>query len=476
MAHVTVISTGIVGLDHVLHGGLPQGTTIVLEGSPGSGKTTLGLQYLYNGATEYQEPGIYVTFEEMPSQLYTDMLSFGWDLQALERQNLLRVICMSPEMFMEHLIQPDGLFERMFAELHCKRIVIDSINLLTLGIDGEHQRRKLIYKLRNVLRKKGLTALILREQSNMTHNEHPFEHFVTDGVIRLTIRSRYERYRERLLEILKLRGKKFIEGEHVYRITDAGIHLLPCISVQPSQENDNLKRTSTGIPRLDDALFGGIPNGSVFMFDTNSKAHTQHLITSIISQRIKGGAKGILLTSNLRTLYDLVKIYALHGVDVEKYVSKKCLYFIDHYNRPCPESLNEAVLNVANLDDSEFKEHVRKALSPTVAEGLKQGEEWFTYYDMNTILSERGEQFVTSYFAEQAANARAYGISLFVVCNFQEIDPKISSFLERSCDGVIRTWVDKTYQYLQVTKSPSGKASEIFIVENIQEEPFVRLV
>lgn len=471
-----ITSTGIRGLDYVLNGGLPEGATIVLEGSPGSGKTTLALQYLCSGATEHGQSGIYVTFEELPSQLYDDMKTFGWDLRDLERRDLLRVLCIAPDMFMEQLMNPTGLFEHVFDEINCRRVVIDSISLLSLRTAETSEQRREIYKLRNVLRKKGMTALLIREQSGVRESEFPFEHFVVDGVIRLTVGKKDERYRERVLEIMKMRGRAYIEGEHVYRITNEGVHLLPSITVHSPGNQDDARRMSTGIPRLDEALFGGIPKGTVFMFDTNSKAHYGDLSMACLSQMFLHGVKGLILPSNLASLHDIVKEFEVHGVSVAEYVNNKSLYIIEHYNRPCPKVLEPALYNVADLDDTQFKEYIDRKLGPLIGHGLKQGEEWFAYYDLNTMLSERGENFVTRYFAEQAANARAYGVTMFVLCNFEEIDPKVASFLERSCDGVIRTWVDRTYQYLQVTKEPSGKASEIFIVETIGEKPFVRLI
>ena len=104
--------TGIVGLDKVLNGGFTQGSTIIVEGEPGTGKTTLGVQFLYNGATQLGEAGIYITFEELPDQIYKDMLRFGWDLQELERQNLIRVICISPKLFLEQFLEPQVSLSR----------------------------------------------------------------------------------------------------------------------------------------------------------------------------------------------------------------------------------------------------------------------------------------------------------------------------------------------------------------------------
>lgn len=471
-------TTGVSGLDDVLCGGLPQGSSVILEGTPGSGKTTLAFQFLYQGATRDNEPGMYITFEELPSQLYADMNHFGWDLRLLEKQNNLKVVCLSPEVFEDQMLEAGGLFDQLVESMSCKRIVIDSISLFSYGLHERDNHRNVIYKLRNVLRKKGLTALLIREQSEVNLNQVPFEHFVVDGVIRLVVKPQLERYRERTLEVIKMRGQKFIEGEHVYRITDEGVHLIPALHIiEKSTSHQTMTNcVSTQILELDRILGGGIPQGSVFMFDTNSKADYKHLFGAIVAAQLQQGKKGIILPSTITTLSGLKELYQTHGVDVDELLRQHSLYFIEHYTRPYPAEFEGSVIDVSDIDDNLFRAHVREKLGTVVEASLQRGESWFVYYDLNTIMSERGKEFVTTYFAQEAANARAHGITLLVLCNFKEIGESISSFLERTSDGVIRTWVNHSYQYLQITKLPGGHVSAIQIVEHTPEQPYIRLV
>lgn len=175
------ISTGIAGLDYILHGGIPQGASVAVEGTPGTGKTTLGFQFLVQGIVQHDEPGIYITFEELPEQLYKDMMAFGWDLRQLEKENKLRVLCMSPEVLMEQMMAPGGLFEQVVEQIRCKRAVIDSISLFQYGTDRKDLRRQAIYSLRNILRKFSITALLIKEQTVDASGEVPFENFVVGG-------------------------------------------------------------------------------------------------------------------------------------------------------------------------------------------------------------------------------------------------------------------------------------------------------
>ena len=111
------VKTGIVGLDEMLHGGLLPQTANLIEGAPGTGKTTLGIQFIYNGITQHDEPGLILTFEEFPQQYYRDAASFGWDLKQLEREGKLKVIMTSPEVSRLDLEHVGGRIENMVQEM-----------------------------------------------------------------------------------------------------------------------------------------------------------------------------------------------------------------------------------------------------------------------------------------------------------------------------------------------------------------------
>ncbi|MCM3443380.1 ATPase domain-containing protein [Metabacillus halosaccharovorans] len=472
-----IVTTGIEGLDFILNGGIPAGSSLLIDGAPGTGKTILGMQFLYNGAIENNEPGIYITFEQFPEQIYKDMLAFGWDIKALENENKLRVICISPDILIDQMMKQDGIFEQMIKQIDCKRIVIDSLNLLNSGLEKQDEKRKLIYTLRNILRRYSLTSMLIHEQTTLLKEEIPFESYVVDGVIRLSLKEQNVIYRKRTLEVLKMRGCKIREGEHIYRINEAGLHLIPALSMIEDKVIINDQTTvSTGIPSLDRLLSGGIPKGTSFILDTNSKANYKYIAASIITSRLLAGERAIILSSSLSTMYDLKHLYLLYGVDLDELVKQEKVYFIEHYERPIPVEYESAVIRVNHLDDVQYKQIIRKKLGPIFEESLRKEERWFIYYDINTIISERGKSFVKRFFAEEIAKTSAAGVSMIALCNFTEIGKETASFLERTCNGVFQTWVDGNYQYFQLKKSPQGKMSEPLLVENIQQKPFVRLV
>ncbi|KIL40986.1 circadian clock protein KaiC [Gordoniibacillus kamchatkensis] len=468
--------TGNTCLDTIMHGGIPRGSSIVLEGAPGTGKTTLAMQFLYYGATEYDEPGIYITFEELPDQIYQDMERFGWDLKALERKNLLRVICMSPKLFIEQLTKAGGLIEQVISELGCRRIAIDSVSLLRFEAEDGASYRKIFYTLRSALRKFQMTSLLLQESITSRHDDIPLENYVSDGVIRLSLNSHMESYRKRTLEVLKMRGTPIMEGEHRYKITDRGIHVVPSLSLIEDREAATDECVGTGIQKLDQLLFGGIRKGTSFLLDTNSKANYKYVIASILTEHLRAGYKIIAYSSGLSTFYDLMNIYSTLNIDLAKKIRQQRFYFVEHFGRAYPEEFQSGVIDVSDVDPSSYNRIVEEKLAPVMGPSLARGENWIVYYDLNTMFSQQGVDFVSRYYSGEMAKSRASGLTVLALCNFAEISSDVASYLERSSGGVIRTWVDGSYQYLQLTKSPHGVVSEPLIVVSVPQAPFIQLL
>ncbi|WP_276353279.1 ATPase domain-containing protein [Cohnella caldifontis] len=463
-------------LDAVLQGGIPSGSAVVLEGAPGTGKTTLAFQFLHYGAVQENEPGIYVTFEELPDQLYQDMGAFGWDLRELEKRNLLRVMCMSPKLFIEQISKAGGLVEHVIQEMRCRRLVVDTISLLRFEAEELGAYRKLFYSLRNALRKFGITALLLQETDSSEADRIPIENYVSDGVIRLSLKCHMENYRKRTLEVLKMRGSPILEGEHHYKITDRGIHVVPSLSSVQDKLQDIGQPVKTGFPKLDRLLFGGIPTGSSFLVDTNSKANYKYFIASIITEHLKAGFRVIAFINSLSTLEDMVTKYRLFGVDLIREVREGRFYIIEHYGRSYPADLQPSIIDVSHTDPQSFQQILKDRLGPVISESTANGDHWFAYYDLNSVFSQQGIDFVRRFYSEEMSIARSVGLTVVALCNFAEIRSDLASYLERSSNGVIRTWVDGGYQYMQLVKSPYSVISEPLIAVNIPEMPYMKLV
>ncbi|WP_122089599.1 RAD55 family ATPase [Halalkalicoccus subterraneus] len=184
---VELAATGIAGLDTVLGGGLVRDSTVLVSGNPGTGKTILGIQYLYNGVQEFDEPGVYLTFEEDESDIREAAESLGFDewgsfvengdIAVYDKGLLLREQSFSTTL--EELLAE---FERTQYD----RLVVDSLTMLSLFFETEREKRTYLLKLSDILKENGLTTLFVAEQgSRFPGHEVGLEHFLTDGNISL---------------------------------------------------------------------------------------------------------------------------------------------------------------------------------------------------------------------------------------------------------------------------------------------------
>lgn len=218
--------TGIPGLDPIIQGGLKRDTVTLVAGGPGCGKSTFGMQYIVNGIEQFNEPGIYISFEQSKQELYAFFGEFGWDLEKYEKEGKLQIIRSTPEQMVKILEGGGGTLRDAVDSIHAKRIVIDSISDFLMLHKTELTQRKFLIDLFALLIKFKCTSIIISEQETdpLKHVSSVVEYQV-DGVI-LIYNERIGDIRQRAIEIFKMRGTKHAGRILPMRIVKSGIVIL----------------------------------------------------------------------------------------------------------------------------------------------------------------------------------------------------------------------------------------------------------
>ena len=221
------VKTGIPGLDEMLWGGLLSQTANLVEGAPGTGKTTLGMQFICHGIVACGEPGLILTFEEFPQQYYSDAAGFGWDFRQMEREGKLRVIMTSPEVSLADLEQVGGRIERLVQEIGVKRILVDSLSHFERLSEDPVHLRSIVYGFINALKREGLTAVLTRESTTLLGEAGGADDalaYLVDSYILLRYVEIDSAIHKALL-VLKMRGSNHDKGIRQFEITSRGIEV-----------------------------------------------------------------------------------------------------------------------------------------------------------------------------------------------------------------------------------------------------------
>jgi circadian clock protein KaiC len=220
------ITTGVSGLDSMLGGGLLESSAVLISGAPGVGKTTLGLQYLVNGA-RLGEPGVLVTFEEFPATLVRDASALGWDLRALEAEGKLRLVFTSPEVLLKSLQAPDSPLIEAVRTLGARRAVMDSMAQFQRFTTDPVELRHLYNTLVNGLKREGLTSLLLDEAARLLGAQHRYSGslpFLVDAIVLMRY-VEVDSAMQRAIAILKMRGSAHAREIRSFSIEKDGIQI-----------------------------------------------------------------------------------------------------------------------------------------------------------------------------------------------------------------------------------------------------------
>ncbi len=221
------VGTGIKNLDEMLDGGFLPNSTVLVRGAPGTGKTSLALQFLLHGATKHNEPGLLISFEEFPSSLHRDAESLGWSLRDLESSGKLHLMFTSPEVFLASLESPDSRLNQLIFDANIRRLVLDSVSHFDRLTDDVYDLRHIYTSVVNGLRREGTTSLLLGEEgrSQYQRTSKGGLSFIVDAIIVLRY-VEIESAMQRAIVVLKMRGSNHAKEIRRYEISSGGLTIL----------------------------------------------------------------------------------------------------------------------------------------------------------------------------------------------------------------------------------------------------------
>jgi len=328
--------TGITGLDEITEGGLPKGRPTLVCGSAGCGKSMLGVEFLVHGATQYNEPGVLMTFEELPEDVIANSRSLGFDIENLIAKKKLFVDYVRVE---RNEIQETGEYdlEGIFVRLNyaiesigAKRVVLDTIETLFTGLTNAAILRAELRRLFSWLKEKGVTAIITGEKGEGTLTRNGLEEYVSDCVIVLDHRV-IDQVSTRRLRVVKYRGSTHGTNEYPFLIGETGFSVLPISSLSLAHDVSS-ERISCGVPRLDTLLGGkGFYRGSSVLVTGTAGTGKSSLASYFVDAASRRGERSLYfafeespqqITRNMRSI----------GLNLEPWLKKGWLQF--HALRP----------------------------------------------------------------------------------------------------------------------------------------------
>jgi circadian clock protein KaiC len=351
MHSLTKVPTGIPGLDEITGGGLPKGRTSLVCGGPGCGKTILSTEFIIRGATLFQEPGVFMTFEEKTGELIENVASMGFDLEKLIKTKKIRVDHVHIE---HHEISEtgeydlDGLFIRLghaIDSIGAKRVVLDTIENLFSGLTNEGILRAELRRLFHWLKDKGVTAVITGEMGSGVLTRHGLEEYVSDCVILLDHRV-INQISTRRLRVVKYRGSVHGTNEYPFLIDNDGISVFPITSLTLMKEISG-ERISSGIPSLDEMFAdNGFYRGSSILVSGTAGTGKTSIAACFADATCKRGERCIYFAFEEAPKQIMRNMRSI-GLNLEQYVRKGLLTF--HASRPTVYGLEMHLVSIHKM-------------------------------------------------------------------------------------------------------------------------------
>lgn len=340
--------TGILGLDEITAGGLPAGRPTLICGSAGCGKTLMAMEFLVRGATEFGEPGVFMSFEEGVSELAANVRSLGFDLDRLMEEDKLVVDYVHVERSeIEESGEYDleGLFIRLgFAidSIGARRVVLDTLEVLFGGLGNESVLRAELRRLFRWLKDRGVTAVITGERGEGALTRHGLEEYVSDCVILLDHRIG-DQLATRRLRVVKYRGSIHGTNEYPFLIDERGIEVLPVTSLGLNHEASS-ERISSGVPGLDEMLEGkGYYRGSSILLSGRAGTGKTSVSAHFAHAACRRGERCVYFAFE-ESRSQVVRNMRSIGIDLQPCVDQGLLLF--HASRPTLHGLERHLVTM----------------------------------------------------------------------------------------------------------------------------------
>jgi circadian clock protein KaiC len=346
-------TTGIEGLDDVLCGGLVLGRLFLLEGSPGTGKTTIALQFLMQGLKSKQR-ALYITLSETREELESTAASHGWEF--------------SPELAIFELQPPESILDpdeqqtilyssdlelgettqRILAEIERVNptlIVLDSLSEIRLLAQSSLRYRRQLLALKHIFAKRGTTVLLLDDLTTDTHDKTV--HSIAHGVLRLEELSPEYGSDRRRLKVMKYRGRRYRGGYHDFAIKTGGVQVFPRLVAAEHKGEFSTSQVKSGIAEVDLLLGGGIAKGSSTVVLGPAGAGKSLLVLQFLVAAMRRGEKVAMFVfdEELGLLFRRTKAM---GIDLGQWREKGLLQI--------------SQVDAAELSPGEFSSQVRQSI------------------------------------------------------------------------------------------------------------------
>jgi len=408
--------TGILGLDEITLGGLPKGRPTLICGSAGCGKTLFSLEFIVRGAEQFNEPGVFIAFEEKAEELATNVASLGFDLNKLQEEKKIKIDHIhvdKAEIEETGEYDLEGLFIRLgyaIDSIGAKRVVLDTIENLFAGLENQAILRAELRRLFQFLKSKGVTAIITGERGESSLTRQGLEEYVSDCVILLDHRI-IDQISTRRLRVVKYRGSVHGTNEYPFLIDEEGLSVLPVTSLQLDKPVST-ESLSSGIPALDEMLsLGGFYKGSSILVSGTAGTGKTSIAATFINSACQRKERCLFfafeespqqITRNMKSI----------GMDLQKHIdngyvrfhaSRPTLYGLEMHLVAIHKAIRKFKPSVVVLDPitnlitvgnmSEVKSMLVRLIDFLQEEQITV---MFTALSMNTIINEQTDEGISS--------------------------------------------------------------------------------